>query len=198
MHVCCPVCGTDFPIEAGLLEGDGKRLAAVLADMEPVLGRAALAYLRLWKPAKTALRMSRAVKIARELAELVAAGTVCRDERTGVRRPAPPAIWAAGIEQMAAQRDRLNLPLGSHGYLREVVYGLADQADAHAERAHEQALRGRRERPSVGPSPAREEDPLTNSIRYIEQMMKLGQFSKDEGQALIDQARQRHSKGAGS
>lgn len=201
MRVCCPVCGSDYPIEAGLLEDDGKRLAAELAGMDPALGRAALAYLRLFKPPKTRLRMGRAVALARELNALVATGTVCRDERTGVHRPATPALWAAGIEQMVNQRDRLTLPLGSHGYLREVVYGLADKADAAAEQARETALRGARERPAApvtGPSPPRQEDPLINAIKYAEQMIRLGQLSADEGQQLIDQARRRHGDGAGS
>ena len=137
MHVTCPSCHEPFPIAAGFLEADGKRLAALLAEMEPVLGRAVLAYLRLFKPAKQGLRTSRAVKLVAELDALVREGTVCRDERGGVRRPATPATWAQGIEQLLQQTERLTLPLANHHYLRAIVYGIADQADAAAERLRE-------------------------------------------------------------
>lgn len=143
MKLTCPSCGAEYPIEAGLLEDDGKRLAAILGDMEPALARAAISYLRLFKPVKTALRTTRAIKLLQELLALVRVGTVCRDERGGIRRPAPIAAWIAGIEQMLQQPGRLQLPLSNHNYLRHVVFGLADAADARAERQHEKDLRTR-------------------------------------------------------
>ena len=144
MRVCCPVCDTAFPIAAGVTEDDGKRLAQLMAEFDPALGRATIVYLGLFKP-RTELRLSRAVKIAAELKVLVDAGTVSADDRTHLRRPAAPAMWVAGIEQMLAQRSRLKLPLDNHNYLRAVVFGLADKVEADAERAREQQLReGRR------------------------------------------------------
>lgn len=195
MIVTCLNCGFEFPIEAGLVEGDAKRLGVVLAGMEPVLGRATPVYLRLWKPAKTALRLARAVKIAHELAALAAAGTVCRDERSGVRRPAGPALWAEGIEIMASQRERLVLPLTSHGYLREVVFGLADKADAAAEKQREQAARDGRGTGRTGahsPSPARDEDPLQSTIAWIRGLVRYGQLSQADGEQQIQAAIERH------
>lgn len=186
MQVCCPVCCTDFPIEAALLEGDGKRLAAVLAELEPAVGRALIAYLRLFKPPKTNLRMARAAKLAREVADLVAAGEVSRDERTGVRRPASPGMWAAGMEQMAQQRDRLTLPLDTHGYLRAVVFGLADQADAAAERQREdQARRGVVRRGPAGPA----ETPLQRQLAWIEQHLGYGTLTPDQAEGKRAEAR---------
>lgn len=137
MHVTCPSCHEAFPIAAGFLEADGKRLAALLAEMEPVLGRAVLSYLRLFKPAKQGLRTSKAVKLVAELDALVREGSVCRDERTSARRAATAAMWAQGIEQMLQQTERLTLPLANHHYLRAIVYGIADQADAASERQRE-------------------------------------------------------------
>lgn len=187
----CPCCGADFPWEAGLVEADAKRLGAVLGDMEPPLARAAMSYLRLFKPAKTALRLPRATKLLQELAALVAEGTVCRDERSGVRRPAPASAWVAGIEQMLQQSDRLTLPLAAHGYLRQVVFGIADAADAAAEKTREQDLReGRR---PAGPSPSRPpEDKLTNELAYLAQMLRYGRLTQDEHDAQADQARARY------
>jgi len=187
----CPCCGADFPWEAGLVEADAKRLGAVLGDMEPALARAAMSYLRLFKPPKTALRLPRATKLLQELAALVAEGTVCRDERTGVRRPAPASAWVAGIEQMLQQADRLTLPLAGHGYLRQVVFGIADAADAAAEKSREQDLReGRR---PAGPSPSRpQEDKLTDELAYLAQMLRYGRLNQAEHDAGVAAARERH------
>ena len=78
MRTTCPDCGCRGHINAFLLEEEGKRLAVTVAAMPPELGRAVLAYLGLFKPAKQGLRMGRAVKLAQEVADLVASGTVCR------------------------------------------------------------------------------------------------------------------------
>ncbi len=137
MHVTCPSCNDSFPIVAGFLEPDGKRFGMLLAGMEPALGRAVLEYLALFTPAKQKLRLVKAVKLVAALDALVREGTVCRDERGGARRPASSAHWVAGIEQMLEQRAKLTLPLGNHHYLRAIVYGVADQADAAVERQRE-------------------------------------------------------------
>lgn len=191
IRMTCPCCGTEFPWEAGLIEGDAKRLAVVLADMEPALARAAMAYLRLFKPAKTALRLPRAIKLLQEVRELVLDGSVCRDERTSVRRPAPTSAWIAGIEQMLQQVDRLTLPLNGHGYLRQVVFGVADALDADVERKREEALRAG-DRP-VAPrnATAPVEDRLTSELRFIAQMYSYGQLTEAERDQKTADARER-------
>lgn len=125
MRVQCPCCGEQFPLEAGFLDDEGKRLAAQFADIEPRLGRAILGYLRLFSPAKRGLRTSRAIKLVEELMIAVNAGTVTRDARTADTKPASPAMWTAGIDQMLVQRERLSLPLDNHHYLRAVVFSIA-------------------------------------------------------------------------
>ena len=137
MRITCPNCAETYPIEAGFAAADGKRLAVQFAELEPVLARAVISYLRLFKPPKSALRTARAIKIIEELRALVEPGTVCRDERSGLRRPATQAMWAGGIDQMLATPGKLSLPLANHHYLRAIVFGIADQADAKTERARE-------------------------------------------------------------
>ncbi|MGH8040300.1 MAG: hypothetical protein ACRES5_27245, partial [Pseudomonas sp.] len=83
MKATCPECGAQGHVNAFFVEEDGKRLAVTLAGMQPELGKAVLGYLGLFKPAKTSLRLSRAAKIAQEVAGLVEAGHVCKDERSG-------------------------------------------------------------------------------------------------------------------
>jgi hypothetical protein len=184
MHITCPTCHDRFPIAAGFLEDDGKRLAALLADMEPVLGRAVIGYLRLFKPAKQGLRTARAVKLVQSLDELVREGTVCKDERGGVRRPATPAMWAEGIEQMLTDHARLSLPLGGHNYLRTVVFGIANQADAAVEQARERHRREgrhldapvRTNQPSTGPA----HSPLYEALQRIDADLHLGLIETPE------------------
>lgn len=189
MQLTCPCCDAEFPIEAGFADDDGKRLAAVLVEFDPALGRSVLRYLRLFKPAKTALRSARATRLVRELAELVKGGTVCRDERGGVRRPASAAVWNAGIEQMLASRATLTLPLDSHNYLRAVVFGLADQADAQVEHAREQVRKAPR-RTSDGPSPVRPgEDPLQATLAWLAQLRDYGAIDENDYAARIEAAR---------
>lgn len=125
MQIQCPCCGENFPFEAGFADADGKQLAALFAKLDPKLGRAVLNYLRLFSPAKRGLRMTRAIRLVEELLALVEAGQVQRDARTTESKPAPPRVWAAGIEQMVTGRDRLQLPLENHNYLRAVVWGIA-------------------------------------------------------------------------
>lgn len=187
MKLTCPSCGAEYPIEAGLLEDDGKRLAAILGEMEPTLARAAISYLRLFKPTKTALRTTRAIKLLQELLALVRVGTVCRDERGGLRRPAPIAAWVAGIEQMLQQPGRLQLPLSNHNYLRQVVYGLADAADAKAERQHEKELRSRPRGPSSDPL-----QKMNDHLRWLQTQLERKFITQEEYDKQTAETRARY------
>lgn len=184
MHVTCPNCSDSFPIAAGFIEPDGKRFGMLLAGMEPALGRATMDYLGLFAPAKQKLRLSRAMKIAAALDALVREGTVCRDERQGVRRPASVSHWVAGIEQMLDQRARLTLPLVNHNYLRSVVFGMADQAAAGEEQQREQNARAGHGRTGTGVSPpTAPEDPMTRDLKWLDQQHEYGQLSDEEWDA---------------
>lgn len=194
MRATCPECGAQAHITAMFVEDDGKRLAVAVAGMPPELGRAVLGYLGLFKPAKTALRLARAAKLAQEVADLVAAGSVCKDERSGVRRPAGSALWAAGIEQMLTARASLVLPLESHGYLRAVVYGLADKADAAQERQREEDARvGKHLRTSSGITPSsHQETPLERQLAWIARTLEMGGLNAEEAQAEREKAYAKH------
>lgn len=149
----CPSCGYHGEIEAFLIEPDAKRAVARAAALDAAVGRALPAYLRLFVAGKRGLRLSRAVKLIDELMALVSVGTVCRDERIGVHRPATPSIWAAAMEQMLAKPPS-GLPLDNHNYLRTIVFGLADDADAAAERKREADIKAAGARRVSAPAPA--------------------------------------------
>lgn len=158
VNVTCPSCQLSFPLEAGLVERDGKALAALMAELAPDLGRAALAYLALHKPVKRALKLGRAAKIVGELIDLVHAGQI--SWKGDVARTTP-GLWIAGIERLADQRDELSLPLTGHGLLRACVHKLATGEEFRAQR--EQAQRAAQ--PVAGPRIKRNApaDPITEA-----------------------------------
>lgn len=187
MKLTCPCCATSFPIESGLVEGDAKRLAKLCADLEPAVARASLSYLRLFKPVKQELRVSRAVLILTELAELIASQRISKDDRTGLYRPCSTQLWVQGMEQMQQHGVRLELPLKSHGYLRAIVFGLADVADAKAEQQRDKDRQQSRHvgsglQPLADPFASRE-DKLTNALSFAKQMRQLGRLSDAQYQA---------------
>ncbi|MDP3816214.1 hypothetical protein [Pseudomonas sp.] len=175
MRMQCPCCGEQFPFEAGFADAEGKQLAALFAGLEPKLGRAVLSYLRLFSPAKRGLRTTRAIRLVEELLAMVGTSTVSRDARTNETKPAPPRLWAAGIEQMLVQRDRLQLPLENHNYLRAVVWGIAaDPAQAQA------AAPAKPPRAATTPQQA-----LQDAIGRIDADVRLGIINKEEGERRV-------------
>lgn len=181
MHVQCPCCGEQFPFEAGFADADGKRLAALLAGLEPKLGRAVLNYLRLFSPAKRGLRMTKAIRLVEELLDLVNAGQVQRDARTNDSKPAAPRLWASGIEQMIAGRERLQLPLENHNYLRAVVYGIAADSAQAAQLAPT--------RPVAAASVSTVQQVLQDAIGRINADERLGLIDKEEAERRRQAAR---------
>lgn len=181
---CCPSCGFVGQIEAFLIEPEAKRAIARVAALEPGIGKVIGQYLRLFASGKRGVQLRRAVALIDELAALVEAGTVCRDERVGVRRPATPAMWAAGIEHLIT-----NPPSGAlqnHHYLRAVVFGLADQADAQSERQREENARAGRRAPG-SQSPA--DDPVSNAVAWARQMVEFGRFTERDAEDYVTKAR---------
>lgn len=181
MQVQCPCCGEQFPFEAGFADAEGKQLAALFAGLEPKLGRAVLGYLRLFSPAKRGLRTTRAIRLVEELLALVGTGSVSRDARTTETKPSPPRLWAVGIEQMLIQRERLQLPLENHNYLRAVVWGIASDP------AQAQVTAPVKQRAAASAQQTRQEQ-----IGRIQSDMLLGLVGQDEGERQIAELRGEH------
>lgn len=148
MQITCPVCHARYAIEAALADADARRAVAAAAKLPGGVGEAAIAYVGLFRPAKSALSWKRAARLLDELVAMVGAGGVARKGRS----------WKAGVnefqsafETVLGQREKLTLPLTSHGYLLEVLVGIADKAEGQAERATEARRRGRS---ALTPSPS--------------------------------------------
>lgn len=190
IRLTCPECGCIGALSAFLVEGDAKRLVAAVVDLPAVTQRPAMSYIGLFKPEKNALALSKAMRLVQEIAALIGAGRVSRDERTGVWRDTTPEMWAHGIETMLHQRAGLKLPLAGHGYLRSLVYGIADTTAAKAETAQEEQRRtGQHRRQESAPAA---ETPLQRDLAYINQMLSYGQMSPEEAQAARQRAMHQH------
>lgn len=177
----CPECRTQFPIAAGLLDDDGKRLAAVTGEMEPALARASLAYLRFFKPEKTALSSSRAIKILQSLNELIGIGTVCKDERGGLHRRATARMWVDGMDQMHQHEGRLRIPLANHNYLRSIVFAIADGEDGRAEQTRNKDVRESR---------APDRAPVDEMIAWYDDQKRRGFITAEDHEKKVNERKQ--------
>lgn len=145
MKLTCPACGAQTSLEAMTEDAAARRVAALFGELPPVVARQVPAYLALFRPAKTGLRWTRVETILGELVPMVHDGF----KRGGRVCKAAADHWATALHQVCGRE--LRLPLKGHGYLLEVVAGLADHQAAAAEVAHHENLR-------AGKRPARRED----------------------------------------
>jgi len=150
MKCVCPGCGFVADVEAFLNDAHWRAALVPALALPAELAPLIMQYLRLFSPAKQGLRADRAAKLLAELAEAVSSA---RCERGGVQHVAPVALWKEGIEEILKNRDAgtLSLPFKTHGYLYQVVAGLASRVQAGQQRQREAGARG--ETP-VGFSPA--------------------------------------------
>lgn len=152
MKGMCQTCGATAPLEWFLAEPIARQvLAAALKLPQPVQDQL-LVYLALFRPAGGSSQPKKVLRLVQEIAALVAPGHLQVKGQVG--RPCPPRIWAQAMEQMTERRDKLQLPLKNHNYLRQIAWSLADQDDARAEaQRNEETLSGNHRRPSALPPP---------------------------------------------
>lgn len=135
MKLNCPNCGEMLSL-AALIQQDSAREALRLALEFPApLSKLFLQYAGLFKPAKRALSMDKFAAILNELLPMIQAAQIERNSRTW---PAPQDYWRQAFELMLSGKDKLTLPLKSHGYLLEIIAGFGNKAEAKAEKQHEQ------------------------------------------------------------
>lgn len=148
MKLNCPACGATASLDV-LIGNDGAREAVMTALKLPApIGKLLVQYVALFRPAQRQLSFDRVANILGELLPMIEAGRI---ERSGRQWPAPLDYWKAALEDMLAKRDRLTLPLKGHGYLLEVIAGMANKAEgaqeakAEESKQHQSQARGRSE-----------------------------------------------------
>ena len=126
MKTRCPCCGAENSLDA-LIAHEGARQAMwAVAQMGGEVGKLAVQYIALFRPAKTALTFERMAKLLGELLPDMERGAISRNS---LEYPAPPEAWIYGFRELLSRRNvgSLKLPLKSHGYLYEVISGWQGQ-----------------------------------------------------------------------
>lgn len=179
MRLTCAACGAHGSIEQFTADADARTALALGLKLPNGLGGIALRYISLFRPAKRGLTWDRVCKLLHEIVVMVEAGQV---ERRGKSFPATPALFAHAMQQMLDQRERLDLPLQTHGYLVAIIAGdsprEAAQLEAQAEAdkrtqslkraARQESLFDRQQRKRLEEEATRSPD----AIRGLGQMIK--------------------------
>ena len=120
MNIKCPNCGAVHSLDS-LIGNDGAaELVKAVLEFDAAVGKAAVRYIGLFRPAKSQLTFSRTAKLLGELLPDIQAGQISRD---GTACPAPAEAWLYGFQTALNARDagRLKTPLKSHVYLYEII-----------------------------------------------------------------------------
>lgn len=120
MNIKCPNCGAVHSLDSLINDADASAVLKAVLEMDAELGKAAIRYIGLFRPAKSQLSWARTAKLLNELLPMIKAQEAARD---GVCFPAPTEAWIHSFNETVNARDqgRLKLPLKSHGYLLEIV-----------------------------------------------------------------------------
>ena len=120
MNIKCPNCGAVHSLDSLINDADASAVLRAVLEMDAEMGKAAIRYIGLFRPAKSQLSWARTAKLLNELMPMIKAQEAVRD---GVSSPAPAEAWLHGFNETVNARDqgRLKLPLKSHGYLLEIV-----------------------------------------------------------------------------
>ena len=120
MNVKCPNCGAVHSLDTLINDAEASAVLKAVLEMDVELGKAAIRYIGLFRPAKSQLSWARTAKLLNELLPMIKAQEAARD---GVCFPTPTEAWIHGFNETVNARDqgRLKLPLKSHGYLLEII-----------------------------------------------------------------------------
>ncbi len=184
MKISCTECGAVLDLFSCLDDADGRLFVDELKELPPVLIKPFLSYLRLFKPAKQAIKWSRMLRLTRELAPIIKSAQITRN---GIVYAVPVDHWRQEFLRLADRPATLQLPLKDHGYLLQVLANQAEKAAATVERAGEFSKRNRGRDGSTGapvavaqftaPSPKKERS--TPPPDWKSQVFKRGDNSDD-------------------
>ena len=126
MNIKCPNCGAVHSLDSLINDAEASAVLRTVLEMDAELGKAAIRYIGLFRPAKSQLSWARTAKLLNELLPMIKAQEAARD---GVCFPAPTEAWIHGFNETVNARDqgRLKTPLKSHGYLYEILAGWVGQ-----------------------------------------------------------------------
>lgn len=159
MKLCrCPVCHTDIHFDQLIEDDAGRELLGLITELKYGVARPLVSYIALFRPEKSALSNSRAVKLMREVLAIFP----------------PSQLLAHALSETvnAVQKKRRDskklAPLSNHSYLKQVIEtnkplfsGVGSAAISNEERKQAERVA--------------ENDEMENTILYIERFYQLGQ-----------------------
>ena len=140
LSAACPSCATEIGLDAFMrLAVNDEQMRGLVADLVAVslpMSADVLRYLRLFKPAKQALKTETVRRVLAELAPAIKSGQI---EARGRLWACGADGWRAGFAAVFAAADagKLKTPLAGNAYLFGVLANMADQLEAKAETQRE-------------------------------------------------------------
>lgn len=140
LAAACPSCATEIGLDAFMrLAVNDEQMRGLVADLVAIslpMSADVLRYLRLFKPAKQALKTETVRRVLAELAPAIKSGQI---EARGRLWACGADGWRAGFAAVFAAADagKLKTPLAGNAYLFGVLANMADQLEAKAETQRE-------------------------------------------------------------
>lgn len=160
MKLCrCPICHSELTLEAMVEDDSGRELLATIATMSHGCGRFATAYLGLFKPAKSALSNSRALKILRDLLALYPCSNLLAHSLSET------------VEQVRKNRRESGRiePLTNHNYLKKVYESnrphFSPSGSGEKPKNHSRSLEQKQR-----------DEKRYDAIQFVERIRNLGQL----------------------
>lgn len=138
MKTTCPACGAVASLDVLLAHEDARAAITAAMRISAPLASRLMRYIALFRPSSRQLTMDRLANLLNELLPLIQEAKVSRNGRIYA---APIDTWKHALDEMVNRRERLTLPLKSHGYLLEIIVSLADKQEATEERQTEATRR---------------------------------------------------------
>jgi hypothetical protein len=126
MRLICPSCGAIHSAESWANDVDTRQCMIMVADLPGEVSRRCLNYLALFRPGTRALIWSKALRLLKDLSDLVRAPEVMWEKKPS--RPNTVMVWALALDRVIEHPPK-RLPLTSHGYLRAIAWEIADEMD---------------------------------------------------------------------
>lgn len=158
MKLCrCPICHSDIHLDALLEDDAGREMLGLIANLGGNNARALVSYIGLFRPEKSALSNSRALRLMRDVLEMY--------------QPSPLLAHALNETVQAVMKNRRETrniqALANHNYLKKVYEGAKPLFAV---------VRSDNNKPSMQTAAQKAEDERMAAIQYIERYAAVGQL----------------------
>ena len=134
MLLKCPACGGICSLDAWVNQAQVSEVLKIVAGFPAEVGGDVLRYVALFRSVgneqNRGLSWKKALKLLTELKGYIQSGYVQRGSKAA--RPCPVEVWCEALK-VVINSTSIKLPLKGHGYLLEVAYVNADNADKKRE-----------------------------------------------------------------